>query len=86
MLFSHINWDGEGGLHYFTKDIQKSVLVEIGRLEYIKLPKPGTNSRGVEISTQAIRILAEHPRSMKITVKLEKKENQFDSYKHGLEF
>ncbi|MCD6400932.1 MAG: ThaI family type II restriction endonuclease [Anaerolineales bacterium] len=30
MLFSHINWDGEGGLHYFTKDIQKSVLVEIG--------------------------------------------------------
>jgi len=26
MLFSHINWDGEGGLHYFTKDIQKSVL------------------------------------------------------------
>ena len=30
MLFSHINWYGEGGLHYFTKDIQKSVLVEIG--------------------------------------------------------
>ncbi|MCD6400931.1 MAG: ThaI family type II restriction endonuclease [Anaerolineales bacterium] len=48
--------------------------------------KSGTKSRGVEISTQAIRILAEHPRSMKITVKWEKKENQFDPYKHRLEF
>jgi len=85
MFFAHVNWDGEGGLYYFTKDLQTSVLVEKGRAEYVKVPKPGTTPRGVEISTQAIRISAEHPQGMKITVKWEKKEIQFDPHKHWLD-
>ena len=85
MLLAHINWNGEGGLHYFTKKLQMNVMKEIGRDEYIKLPKPGTNPRGVEISTQAIRILAKHPRSMKIPIKWEKEEIHFDTYKRWLE-
>jgi hypothetical protein len=85
MLLAHINWDGEGGLYYFTKNLQMSVMEEWGREEYMKLPKPGTNPRGVEISTDAIRFLARHPQAMKISIEWEKKEIEFDPYKRWLE-
>ncbi len=80
MLLTHINWGGLGGVYYFTQELQETVMQLIGRRTYLKLPKPGTNPRGVEISTQAIRIFAEHPQCMKIPVKWEKKEKRFDPY------
>jgi hypothetical protein len=85
MLYTHINWDGDGGLYYFDQELQLSMLNRLGRESYLKLPRPGTNPRGVEISTQAVRELARHPRSMKIPLKWVKKEIKFDPYKRWLE-
>jgi hypothetical protein len=51
----------------------------------MKLPKPGTNPRGVEISTIAVRTLAKHPQSSFIPVQWYKKEILFDPYKRWLE-
>lgn len=85
MLLAHINWGGEGGLYYFSRELQTKILQKLGRNDYIKLPKPGTNPRGVEISTKAIRIIANHPQSMKIPVKWEKKEIRFNPYKRWLD-
>lgn len=61
MLLTHINWGGVGGIYYFARELQEMVVHQMGRENYIALPKPGTNPRGVEISTQTIRFLAEHP-------------------------
>ncbi len=85
MFLVHINWNGKGGLYYFSKELQKNILNKVGREQYLKLPKPGTNPRGVEMSTLAIRTLAKHSQSLKIPVKWEKKEIKFDPYERWIE-
>lgn len=57
MLVVKIRWNGEGKLLLFSKEAQNEVLNEIGRDRYIKLPKANTNSRGVEITAEALLML-----------------------------
>lgn len=57
MLVAKIRWNGEGKLLLFSKESQCEVLNEIGRDRYIKLPKENTNSRGVEITAEALLML-----------------------------
>lgn len=85
MLLVHINWDGEGGLYLFSKDLQSQVLNQMGPSVYLTLPKPGTNPRGVEMSKGAIRLLSTHPQSLVIPVHWEKKEISFDPFERWLE-
>jgi len=53
ILLVQINWSGIGGLYYIPVEVQKKLFNRIGRNMYIKLPKPGTNPRGVEINGDA---------------------------------
>jgi len=69
----------------FSQDIQNDVINRMGRESYLKLPKPGTNPRGVEISTEAIRELANHPESRRVLIQWEKTEILFDPYKRWLD-
>lgn len=57
MLVAKIHWNGKGKLLLFTKESQQKVLNDIGRDRYIKLPKENTNSRGVEITSEALTLL-----------------------------
>lgn len=61
ILIAKINWGGVGKLLLFSKKSQIEVLERIGRDRYIKLPKENTNSRGVEISAEALSILERCP-------------------------
>jgi len=40
-------------------EAQKRLFDKVGKEEYIKLPKPGTNPRGVEITKEALSSLVE---------------------------
>ncbi|RME55887.1 type II restriction endonuclease subunit R [Candidatus Parcubacteria bacterium] len=86
MLLAHINWGGVGGLYYFPQSLQMELMTNLGRERYIKLPKPGTNPRGVEMSSLAARSLAAHPRSFKIPVKWVRKQIEFDPYQRWLKY
>lgn len=68
ILFTHINWNNQGAIYLLSKESQKEVLKEYGKEFYFKLPKPGTNPRGVEISNKAIRRLIEHNSTKKIDI------------------
>ncbi len=57
MLIAKIRWDDMGKLLLFSKASQIEVLKDIGRDRYMKLPKENTNSRGVEITTEALSML-----------------------------
>ena len=57
MLIAKIHWGGKGKLLLFSKESQQKVLNDIGKDNYIVLPKQSTNSRGVEISKQALQLL-----------------------------
>ncbi len=48
ILLVQINWNSNGGFYYIPLEVQKRIFDEMGRQNYIKLPKPGTNPRSVE--------------------------------------
>lgn len=57
MLLAQIKWGDKGYLYYFPLEVQTNVFENIGREKYLKLPKPGTNPRGVEFSKEALMTL-----------------------------
>lgn len=60
ILLLQINWNDVGGFYYIPLEVQKRLLDGIGRQNYIKLPKPGTNTRGVEITKEDLADLVEY--------------------------
>jgi len=85
MILAQINWGNDGGLYYFPKIVQIEVLNNMGRANYIKLPKAGTNPRGVEMTANALRNLAAHKKTLKISIKWSKETIEFKTYKRWLE-
>jgi len=57
VLLAQIVWGGQGGLFYIPLETQQRAFKNIGRKRYFKLPKAGTNPRGVEISRDALLML-----------------------------
>lgn len=74
MLLARIKWGGMGQLFLFPKEAQLSVLLNMGSDKYLKLPKPGANSRGVEISKEALGLLVEHELTRKINIRFVREE------------
>lgn len=68
ILLVQINWNDIGGFYYIPLGAQKRLLDKIGRQNYIRLPKPGTNPRGVEISKEALEGLVEDGESKRIMI------------------
>jgi hypothetical protein len=54
MLLVQINWNDTGGFYYIPLNVQKRVFDRLGRNNYIRLPRPGTNPRGVEVTKEAL--------------------------------
>lgn len=85
MLLIHINWDGIGGFYYIPKEIQIEVLNKIGRENYIKLPKPGTNPRGIELNSVAVKELINNKSTLKIALEWTKEEIDFKPFDRWIE-
>ncbi|GAB1473408.1 hypothetical protein MASR2M69_08490 [Bacteroidota bacterium] len=68
ILYVHINWGGQGGLYLISKESQSEILRDMGKELYFKLPKQGTNPRGIELSNDAINKLVEHHMTKKIEI------------------
>lgn len=86
ILLAHINWDSEGALYFIPTQVQLNVFKQLGRDDYLKLPKPGTNPRGVELSTYAARNLAQDERTLRITIQWLKQEIEYNPYKRWLDY
>ena len=54
VLLAQTVWNGEGGLFYIPLEVQQRIFKIMGRTKYFKLPKEGTNPRGVEISKESL--------------------------------
>lgn len=68
ILFIHINWNGDGGMYLISKQAQNEILEKNGKDFYFKLPKQGTNPRGVELSNSAITELVKHHTTKSIRI------------------
>ncbi|MDR2426532.1 MAG: ThaI family type II restriction endonuclease [Endomicrobium sp.] len=85
MILVQINWDNVGGFYYISKEIQNKTLKLIGREKYIKLPKQGTNPRGVEIGVEAMRQLISNPDTLKIPIDWKRKTINFKPFERWVE-
>ena len=85
MLLVNIVWKGEGNFYYIPVGVQYEVFKKLGNERYIKLPKAGTNPRGVEMSKEAIMELTNHQLTKKIPIHWEKSDIEYHSYNRWVE-
>lgn len=80
LIFTHIIWNGLGCLYFIPQEVQLSVLNAIGRADYIKIPKVGTNPRGVEITSEALGKLTQHKGTYTLPIQWIKEKIDYDIY------
>ncbi len=85
MLFIQINWNGYGGFYYIPLKVQRKLFDKMGRDAYIKLPKPGTNPRGVEIDGEALKTLAEDKETIAIDIQWQRSKIECNPYKRWVD-
>ena len=86
MLFVQIIWNGKGGLYYIPLKSQQIVFKQMGRDRYIKLPKPGTNPRGVEISKEALSLLVSDKETKVIEIDWKKKDIAYKPHQRWVDY
>jgi len=86
ILFIHIVWNYYGGLYYVPLEVQEELIKKMGRDFYIKLPKPGTNPRGVEINRDALAMLLNDKNSLGIDISWKKPKIDFNPYKRWVDY
>jgi len=85
LLLVQINWERQGGLFYIPLRNQQIIFDQLGKERYIKLPKPGTNPRGVEITKEALITLINSEHSRAIPIQWEKTQIDMSPYKRWVD-
>jgi len=86
IVLVQIKWDDIGGFYYIPVEAQKKLFDKIGRQRYIKLPKPGTNPRGVEITKEALLSLVGDKMSKVIEISWHKQRVDYNPYKRWTDY
>ncbi|MEM1558392.1 MAG: ThaI family type II restriction endonuclease [Nitrososphaerota archaeon] len=86
ILLTLIKWGRSGGLYYIPLEVQQQVFKTMGRKRYIRLPKPGTNPRGVEYTKEALLSLLQAQETRKVEIEWRKTEIRFDPYKRWVDY
>ena len=86
ILLIQINWGDTGGFYYIPLEVQKRLFSKIGREEYIKLPKPGTNPRGVEITKEALSQLVKDRETQIIEISWQRSKIDYNPYKKWVDY
>jgi len=86
LLLAQIIWGGAGGFYHIPLKAQTDLFDRIGRESYIKLPKPGTNPRGVEITKEALSYLVGDERTKSIKINWKRTEVEYDPYKRWVDY
>ncbi len=86
ILLVQIAWNGRGGFYFIPLETQKRLFEEIGREKYIKLPKPGTNPRGAEITQEALSRLVGDKETKVIEIGWQRSQIDYQPYKRWVDY
>lgn len=86
MLLVQINWNNYGKFLYIPLATQLDLFERIGRERYLKLPKVGTNPRGVEISKEALLELITHEDTKFINIFWMRQPIPYNPYKRWVDY
>ncbi|HPD34553.1 MAG TPA: ThaI family type II restriction endonuclease, partial [Candidatus Kapabacteria bacterium] len=70
---------------YIPKETQLEIFNQIGRENYIKLPKEGTNPRGAEITSSALKLMVDNQDTIKIPIQWEKEIINYNPFNRWVE-
>ncbi len=85
ILLVHVRWGRCGGFYYIPLEVQRHVFELLGREKYIKLPKEGTNPRGVEISDEALHWMVQDSRTKHLDILWKRIEINYNPYKRWVD-
>jgi hypothetical protein len=85
MLSIQINWENHGGFYYIPLGTQRQIFGTLGRDRYIKLPRLGTNPRGVEITAEALEVLVNHTQTVAIDIEWRREDIPFNAFQRWVE-
>ncbi|MEA3443054.1 MAG: ThaI family type II restriction endonuclease [Chloroflexota bacterium] len=86
ILLIQVNWNNTGGFYYIPLEAQRRLFNRISTEKYLKLPKPGTNPRGVEITKEALETLVEDKESKAIEIYWQREKIDYNPYKRWIEY
>lgn len=86
ILLVQINWGDTGGFFYIPVALQEKLFDKMGRENYIKLPKAGTNPRGAEITKESLSNLVADKQCQRIIIEWQKTKIDFNPYKKWVDF
>ena len=86
ILLVQIVWDAKGGLYYIPLEVQERLFKVVERERYIKLPTPGTNPRGVEITKEALSHLVRDGGTRIIDINWQRSEIDYHPYKRWVDY
>ncbi len=78
--------DRLGKFFYIPLYAQHEIFERMGRERYLKLPKPGTNPRGVEISREALLALTSHEKTRYIDIYWKREVIPYNPYKRWVDY
>lgn len=81
-------WWGESrdSVFFIPLRVQKKIFKLLGKKRYLKMPKAGTNPRGVEFSKETIKELLKSKSTLKIKINWIKQDILYNVYKRWVEF
>lgn len=91
ILFTRLNWgmkinNEPSGLFWIPLETQQKILEKLGIEEYLNLPKPGTNPRGVELSRYGLETLLKDRNTLQIHVTWNRTKIDYDPYKRWIDY
>ncbi|MBI2488126.1 MAG: ThaI family type II restriction endonuclease [Planctomycetes bacterium] len=96
ILMAQIKWDLKeedikksihpGGLFLIPVSVQKKIMSQIGKEKYLKLPKVGTNPRGVEISKEGLLMLLQDKDTKCIEIVWRHSKIDYNPYKRWVDY
>jgi hypothetical protein len=86
ILLAQIHWEETGGLYYIPISVQREIYASIGKEGFFKLPKLGTNPRGIEMTENALKQAVENPFSKSIPIFWKKPSIPYNKYERWITY
>ena len=81
----HICWGKAGVMYYIPKQLQENTLKDIGTERYMRLPKPNTNPRGIDMSSEALEILTQSSTTLTLPILWQKEKTTYRPYQRWIQ-
>ena len=86
IILVQIKWNGIGNFFCFPFEVQQRIFEEMGRQRYIKLPKAGTNPRGVEFNKEALLRLMRDSGTKSIEINWHRSKIEHKPYQRWIDY